>query len=79
MGGIYEKLAGAKRAGVKTAFIPAENLPDLEKVTKKDPELLTNFNVVLAKHITEIIPYALIQQPTITEMSSPRIKIETNE
>ena len=56
VGGIYEKLAGAKRAGVKTAFIPAENLPDLEKATKKDPELLTNFNVVLANTLLKLFP-----------------------
>ena len=47
VGGIYEKLFGAKQAGIKKVFVPAENANDL-------PAGLRGINVVTVQTIDEI-------------------------
>ncbi len=48
VGGIYEKLFGAKQAGIKRVFVPAENAPDL-------PSDLRGISVVTVQTIDEIV------------------------
>ncbi|MGC6367268.1 MAG: S16 family serine protease [Candidatus Marinamargulisbacteria bacterium] len=69
VGGIFEKLSGAKRAGVKGAFIPIANQTELDLAFAKDPNLLINFTVTPVSHITEILPIIFdlkaIQKPAM--------------
>jgi ATP-dependent Lon protease len=55
IGGLEEKLVGAKLAGVELALIPKENEEDLNKVIRRNPELVNdNFRVVMVSHFSEI-------------------------
>ena len=61
IGGVYAKLNGAKKAGVKKALIPKENLEDLE-ILRKDgnsPED-ENFEVHTIETIDEVLKHCLI-------------------
>ncbi len=56
IGGLIYKLYGAKRAGVKTVFIPKENEKDLAKIVKENNKLLSpDFDVVMVEHIIDIL------------------------
>jgi len=58
IGGLPEKLMAAKRAGVRTIFIPAENVRDLEDIAEEVKESLTIIPVADVKevlHRTQII------------------------
>lgn len=50
VGGIIEKIYGARQAGVKTVIIPRDNAMD-------SPPDLRGINVVTVEHIEEIFPY----------------------
>ncbi len=61
IGGLEFKLQGAKRAGVKTVYIPMENKKDLDEIKEKYKNLIDNdFNIILVNHIDEIINDILI-------------------
>lgn len=54
IGGLDAKLNGAKKAGVKLALIPSENLRDFEIIKKKNPELIDeSFEVKLISHVND--------------------------
>ena len=56
IGGLENKLFGAKQAGVKTVIIPKENKLDLEKIISNDTDLLDdNFKIVMVENIFEIL------------------------
>lgn len=56
IGGLDEKLSGAKRAGVKIAYVPEENRRDIELLYKKMPELIDDdFKVDFLSHISQAI------------------------
>ena len=56
IGGLEEKLFGAKKAGVKLVLCPRENSKDLDVIIKKFPNLLDkNFKVKLIDNIWEIL------------------------
>ena len=58
IGGLEEKLQGAKRAGVKLALIPKSNLTDLEKINLRNPNLLDNsFNVIDVERIEHVFQH----------------------
>lgn len=63
IGGLDAKLAGAKKAGVKTVYICEENKSDYEKIKKKNPELFDNqFEIKIIEHIIDIVtdPHVII-------------------
>lgn len=61
IGGLEEKLHGAKRAGVVLALIPKENEPDLEKIKKRNSNLLdSNFKVISIEKFSDILEHALV-------------------
>jgi len=63
IGGLAYKLAGAKKAGIKTVFVPKENEKDYIKIKDSDEKLLTDgFNVIIVSHISEILNGALIEE-----------------
>ena len=55
IGGLKEKLNGAKKAGVEHVLIPYKNTPEYDKVIQNDPTLLCDtFKVTKVKNIWEI-------------------------
>lgn len=52
IGGLPEKLMAADRAGVKTVFIPKENVDDLEDVAK---EVKEHLEIIPVHHIEEVL------------------------
>jgi len=58
IGGLNDKLNGAKRAGVNIVLIPRENNRDLNIVKKNNPELICkDFKVKLISHVSEALEY----------------------
>ena len=61
IGGLEFKLQGAKKAGIKTVYIPYENKKDLDEIKNKYKNLIdNNFNVITVKHINELIHEIII-------------------
>ena len=52
IGGLTEKLMAAGRSGVKTVFIPYDNIDDLEEVAE---EVKSKLNIIPVKKITEVL------------------------
>ena len=56
IGGLQFKLIGAKKAGVKTIYVPMENKDDLDEIKKKFSKLINkDFQVFLVKNIKDFI------------------------
>ena len=51
IGGLKEKIIGAKRAGIKTIYLPKENYNDLEAM---DDEIKKNLKFVFVNHYKDI-------------------------
>ncbi len=66
IGGLREKSMAAYRGGVKTVFIPKENLADLEEV---DSVVKENVRFVPVSFVEEILDYAFAQEK-ITEQKT---------
>jgi ATP-dependent Lon protease len=61
IGGLENKLEGAKKAGVKLALFPKQNQKDIEKIKKRNPTLIDeNFKVQFIETIDDAIKYAII-------------------
>jgi ATP-dependent Lon protease len=61
IGGLEEKLEGAKRAGVKKVLFPKENLKDIYKIKERNPLLIdNNFEIQPIESFEESIKYALL-------------------
>ena len=52
IGGLPEKLMAAERAGIKTVFIPKENVFDLKDVAK---EILDKLDIIPVNEVTEVL------------------------
>ena len=63
IGGLYAKLHGAKKAKIKTAIIPYDNLEQLERIRKdkRSPED-KNFNIILVKNIKDVLDIVLFNK-----------------
>lgn len=61
IGGLKEKSMAAYTAGVKTVFIPKDNLPDLDEV---DEVVKANVEFIAVAHVDEIIDLALVNPTT---------------
>jgi ATP-dependent Lon protease len=61
IGGLEFKLNGAKKAGVKTVYVPKQNKKDVIKIKKDYPKLCDkNFNVIIVDNISDFIDDILI-------------------
>lgn len=62
IGGLLYKLRGAKKAGVKLAFVPAANQKDIDEIKTTDEQLIEPgaFDVVAVSHIREILSVILL-------------------
>jgi endopeptidase La len=66
IGGLENKLPGAKKAGIKLVFVPKENDKDIEKIKTSHATLFDdNFKYIAVDHIKDILDYALIENPDI--------------
>jgi hypothetical protein len=61
IGGLEEKLEGAKRAGVKKVLFPKENMKDISRIKERNPTLIDNdFQVNEIESLDEAIKLALV-------------------
>ena len=61
IGGLEEKLTGAKRAGATLVLYPKENMDDIITINKRNPDLICdNFQVVPISTFNEVLQYALV-------------------
>jgi ATP-dependent Lon protease len=61
IGGLDNKLEGAKRAGVKLVLFPKDNLKDFIKIKENNPLLIDkNFNAKYIETINDAIKYSLL-------------------
>ena len=56
IGGLEEKLTGAKKAGIKTALIPISNLKDIVKIKLRNSKLISDdFEVIPVENINQVV------------------------
>jgi ATP-dependent Lon protease len=61
IGGLEEKLVGAKKAGVKLALIPRENEKHLLKVNERNPTLIDDeFKVIMIDTLNDALKHSLL-------------------
>ncbi|MDO4345202.1 MAG: endopeptidase La [Eubacteriales bacterium] len=56
IGGLKEKLLAAKKAGIRTVFVPAKNRPDVEEISQ---EIKEGLEIRFAETMEDILPGAL--------------------
>lgn len=62
IGGLEEKLEGAKRAGVKLVLFPKENIKHLDKIKERNVLLLDeDFTVIPVETFEEVMKYSLVE------------------
>src|SRR5215475_547775 len=61
VGGIKEKVLGAKRAGVKEVLLPADNEPNA--VADLTPEILGDLKIIYVHTLDEVLEHALQKEP----------------
>lgn len=74
IGGLKEKSMAAYRGGVKTVFIPKENLPDLDEV---DEAVKAGLTFIPAENVSDIIRAALLPLTEKAEKTEYSINPET--
>ncbi len=72
IGGLKEKLLAARRGGIDTVLIPAENKKDLVEIPKNIKDKL---NILLVKWIDEVFELALQYSP-VTQSDNPVLSDE---
>lgn len=66
IGGLKEKSMAAYRGGVKTVFIPKDNVADLDEV---DSKVLENVKFIAVSNVSEILKYALVTNKKAQEIN----------
>ena len=61
IGGVKEKVLGAKRAGIKEVLLPADNEPNV--VADLPPEVLGDIKITYVHTLDEVLEHALQKQP----------------
>jgi ATP-dependent Lon protease len=71
IGGVKEKVLGAKRAGIKEVILPADNEPNVKQDLQ--PEMLEGLQIHYVKTLDQVLEIALSkpEQP-VAEASKPR-------
>ncbi len=67
IGGLNEKMLAAQRLGIRTVIIPQENMKDLKELPV---ELRKGVEVLLVKHIDEVLAHVLCEKSVLSETSS---------
>ena len=61
IGGLSEKLNGAKKAGVVLVLVPKDNERDLNKILANEPNLIDDsFNVVMVSDIWQVLQHVFV-------------------
>jgi len=61
IGGVKEKVLGAKRAGIKEVLLPADNEPNA--AADLQPELLGDLKITYVRTLDEVLEQALVKEP----------------
>jgi ATP-dependent Lon protease len=61
IGGVKEKVLGAKRAGIKEVLLPADNEPNA--VADLTPEILGDMKIIYVRTLDEVLEHALEKEP----------------
>jgi ATP-dependent Lon protease len=60
IGGVKEKVLGAKRAGIKEVLLPADNEPNA--VADLTPEIIGDINISYVRNLDEVLEHALSKE-----------------
>jgi ATP-dependent Lon protease len=80
IGGVKEKVLGAKRAGIKEVLLPADNEPNA--VADLTPEILGDIKITYVSTLDEVLEHALMKdpvEPPVAPPSEPKVKRTTPE
>jgi ATP-dependent Lon protease len=75
IGGVKEKVLGAKRAGIKEVLLPADNEPNA--VADLPPDILGDMRLTYVHNLDEVLEHALSKEPVappITPQPEPKEK-----
>jgi len=72
IGGVKEKVLGAKRAGIKEVLLPADNEPNA--VADLTPEILGDMKIVYVHTLDEVLEHALQKEPIPPAVVPPEPK-----
>ncbi len=75
IGGVKEKVLGAKRAGIKEVLLPADNEPNA--VADLPPEILGDMKITYVRNLDEVLEHALskdVVAPPIVPQPEPKPK-----
>jgi ATP-dependent Lon protease len=78
VGGIKEKVLGAKRAGIKEVLLPADNEPNAK--ADLPAELLGDLKITYVRTLDEVLEHALEKEsvaPPIVPQAAPKQKTPT--
>src|ERR1700757_336237 len=70
IGGVKEKVLGAKRAGITHVLLPADNEPNA--VADLPPEILGNLKITYVRTLDEVLEHALEKNPIAPAVSQPQ-------
>jgi ATP-dependent Lon protease len=72
IGGVKEKVLGAKRAGIKEVLLPADNEPNA--VADLTPEILGDMKITYVRTLDEVLEHALEKEPATPAIVPPEPK-----
>jgi ATP-dependent Lon protease len=72
IGGVKEKILGARRAGIKEVILPAENEPNVK--ADLEPQMLEGMKVHYARTVEQVLELALEKVP-VTGVSTDKPRI----
>ncbi|HEY2461530.1 MAG TPA: endopeptidase La [Candidatus Acidoferrum sp.] len=69
IGGVKEKVLGAKRAGIKEVLLPADNEPNA--VADLTPDILGDIKITYVRTLDEVLEHALAKDPVAPPVMPP--------
>jgi len=72
IGGVKEKVLGAKRAGIKEVLLPADNEPNA--VADLTPDILGDMKITYVRTLDEVLEHALQKEPVAPPIVPPEPK-----